>query len=43
MLNGVSLRFDECAALARIEAGLELESDYPGFELKLIQMERELR
>ena len=28
MLNGVSLRFDECAALERIEAGLELESDY---------------
>lgn len=43
MLNGVSLRFDECAALDRIEAGLELESDYQGFELKLIQMERELR
>ena len=43
MLNGVSLRFDECAALDRIEAGLELESDYQGFELKLIQMEREAR
>ena len=43
MLNGVSLLFDECAALDRIEAGLELESDYQGFELKLIQMERELR
>lgn len=43
ILNGVSLLFDECAALDRIEAGLELESDYQGFELKLIQMERELR
>jgi len=43
VLNGVPLRFDECAALDRIEAGMELESDYQGFELRLIQMERELR
>ena len=43
IFNGVPLSFDECAALDRIEAGLNFESNYYGPELKLIQMERELR
>ena len=41
--NGVPLGFDECAVLDKIEAGMDLEENYSGAELKLIQMEREYR
>lgn len=43
ILNGISLQFDESAALDRIDAGTDSESKYVGAEAELIQIERNYR